>query len=66
MKKRAKPVARAEFDALVAEVRVNTELTKDIHAMIRGFKLAGTIAKVIAAVIAAGVAVKTGWSAFRG
>lgn len=58
------PVSRKEFDELRAEVRINTELTKDIHAMIRGFKIFMLIAKWVGVVAGAAVALKTGWNTF--
>jgi len=49
----AQAVTREEFDELKREVHVNTQLTADIHAMVRSFKIMGAAAKVIAAIAAA-------------
>lgn len=49
-------VTRAEFDELIAEVRENTALTKDIHDLLTGLKVMAHIAKwvtVISAMIGA-------------
>ena len=50
------PVTRVEFESLKAEVEKNTELTKDIHAMVRSFKIVGAVAKWVTVVSAAGTA----------
>jgi len=50
------PVTRTEFEELKAEVKKNTELTLDIHAMVRSFKIVGAVAKWVTLVSAAGTA----------
>lgn len=49
-------VTRSEFEALKKEVHVNTELTADIHAMVRSLKLLAGAAKIVAAIVGAVVA----------
>jgi hypothetical protein len=54
--RRANAVTREEFDTLKTEVATNTALTREIHDMLRSFKLLGSIAKWLTTV-AAGLAV---------
>lgn len=50
-------VTREEFNTLKAEVETNTELTRDIHSMVKGFKILGAIVKYVAAFAAGCVAI---------
>lgn len=49
-------VTRTEFEALKAEVHINTTLTADIHAMVRSFKILASAAKIVGAIVGAMIA----------
>lgn len=53
LERRTDPVTRVEFNKLKADVEVNTTLTREIHDMLRGFKMLGSIAKWVTTVAAA-------------
>lgn len=55
-----------DMSSLQREVKENTEVTKQVKDMIGSFKLIATVAKWIAVVVGAYVAIKTGVATLLG